>query len=207
MEQPGGTDSAETPRVHNFSISLDGYGAGPGQDIDNPIGVRGRDLHKWAFQTRTYRRMLGMDGGDEGLDDGSRGGRRWHRRHDHGPQHVRPDPRRRGRRRAGRAGGATTRRTTTRCSCSPTTRATPFAMEGGTTFHFVTDGIEAALERALRGRRRRGRHASAAARDRPAVPARRPDRRAAPRDRRRSCSARRAAVRQPRRRSRRLRVR
>jgi hypothetical protein len=39
-------------RVHAFSISIDGYGAGPNQDIDNPIGVGGLGLHKWVFATR-----------------------------------------------------------------------------------------------------------------------------------------------------------
>ncbi|MCW2631652.1 MAG: Deaminase [Pseudonocardia sp.] len=56
-------------RVHNFSISLDGYAAGPGQDIDNPLGIGGPELHEWVFGTRTARRMFGEEGGEEGLDD------------------------------------------------------------------------------------------------------------------------------------------
>jgi dihydrofolate reductase len=56
-------------RVHNFAISLDGYGAGPGQDVDNPLGVGGPLLHEWVFATRAGRDTHGMDGGDEGLDD------------------------------------------------------------------------------------------------------------------------------------------
>src|SRR5438105_14301108 len=56
-------------RVHNFAISLDGYAAGPGQDRENPLGVGGPRLHEWAFATRTYRQMFGMDGGDTGIDD------------------------------------------------------------------------------------------------------------------------------------------
>ncbi|HLZ72559.1 MAG TPA: dihydrofolate reductase family protein [Dehalococcoidia bacterium] len=56
-------------RVHNFSISLDGYGAGPRQDLDNPLGVGGPRLHEWAFATRTFQRMFGTGGGAAGLDD------------------------------------------------------------------------------------------------------------------------------------------
>ena len=57
-------------RVESFAISLDGYGAGPSQDIDNPLGVGGTDLHQWAFPTRTFQRALfGTDGGTTGVDD------------------------------------------------------------------------------------------------------------------------------------------
>jgi len=56
-------------RVHNFTLSLDGYGAGPDQGVDEPLGVRGRELHEWAFATRQFREMVGMDGGDEGVDN------------------------------------------------------------------------------------------------------------------------------------------
>ncbi|HKT02173.1 MAG TPA: dihydrofolate reductase family protein [Rugosimonospora sp.] len=56
--------------VHNFAISLDGYGAGLAQSLDAPLGVGAGRLHEWVFQTRTGRRMIGQDGGDEGLDDG-----------------------------------------------------------------------------------------------------------------------------------------
>jgi hypothetical protein len=52
-------------RVHNFTISLDGYAAGPDQSLDNPLGVGGTRLHDWAFATRSGRRTHGMDGGDE----------------------------------------------------------------------------------------------------------------------------------------------
>jgi len=56
--------------VESFAISLDGYGAGPSQDIDNPLGVGGTDLHQWAFPTRTFQRALfGTDGGTTGVDD------------------------------------------------------------------------------------------------------------------------------------------
>lgn len=56
-------------RVHTFSISLDGYGAGPDQSVDDPIGVGGRRLHEWLFATRAFAEGFGMDGGEEGLDD------------------------------------------------------------------------------------------------------------------------------------------
>src|SRR5260370_6913041 len=56
-------------RVHNLSVSVDGYAAGPDQDLDNPLGVGGERLHEWVFKTRYGRRMIGEEGGDEGLDD------------------------------------------------------------------------------------------------------------------------------------------
>lgn len=56
-------------RVHCFSISLDGYGAGPGQSLDNPLGVGGLALHDWFFPTRTFQKMLGRNGGETGIDD------------------------------------------------------------------------------------------------------------------------------------------
>jgi dihydrofolate reductase len=57
-------------RVESFSISLDGYGAGPDQDAEHPLGVGGEVLHRWAFATRTFQRhVLGTDGGATGVDD------------------------------------------------------------------------------------------------------------------------------------------
>ncbi len=56
-------------RVHAFSISLDGYGAGPGQELANPQGVGGLANHKWAFATRTFQQMLGREGGSTGIAD------------------------------------------------------------------------------------------------------------------------------------------
>ena len=56
-------------RVHCFSVSLDGYGAGPSQDLDNPLGVGGVALHKWAFATRTFQQMFGNGGGATGIDN------------------------------------------------------------------------------------------------------------------------------------------
>jgi dihydrofolate reductase len=55
--------------VRAFSISLDGYGAGPDQSPDQPMGVNGMELHRWAFATRTFRTMFGQEGGEEGVDN------------------------------------------------------------------------------------------------------------------------------------------
>ncbi len=82
-------------RVHNFSISLDGYVAGPEQSIDDPLGIGGSGLHEWVFATPAGREMLGEPGlGERGLDD------EFIRRGEHGigatimgAQPVRPDPR------------------------------------------------------------------------------------------------------------------
>jgi dihydrofolate reductase len=58
-------------RVESFTISLDGFGAGPEQSIDNPLGVGGTSLHGWAWSTRTFQRaVLGSeDGATEGIDE------------------------------------------------------------------------------------------------------------------------------------------
>lgn len=59
-------------RVQSFGISLDGFGAGPDQGLENPLGVRGPELMAWVFPTRTFRQMHGQDGGggETGIDDG-----------------------------------------------------------------------------------------------------------------------------------------
>jgi dihydrofolate reductase len=56
-------------KVSGFSISLDGYGAGPSQNLENPIGLRGHELHTWLHPTKSFRKMLGQDGGTEGTDN------------------------------------------------------------------------------------------------------------------------------------------
>lgn len=135
-------------KVMSFSVSLDGFGAGPDQDLQNPLGVGGHAMFGWAFATRTFRTMFGQEGGSTGIDDGfARRGfenmgawilgrnmfgpvrgpwpdeswRGWWG--DEPPYHV------------------------------PVFVLThharpPLEMQGGTTFHFVTDGIEAAVARA-----------------------------------------------------------
>jgi dihydrofolate reductase len=135
-------------RVESFSISLDGYGAGPDQDINNGLGVGGEDLHQWFIPTRTFQRTHGAGDGTTGIDDdfAARGFRNigawilgrnmfgpirgpWPDSNwkgwwgDNPPYHV------------------------------PVFVLThharpPIEMEGNTTFHFVTGGIHEALDRA-----------------------------------------------------------
>ncbi len=135
-------------RVHCFALSLDGYGAGPNQDLANPLGVGGMALHEWAFATRTFQRMLGRDGGSTGTDDDfmARGfdgiGASILGRNMFGP--VRgpwPDESWKG------WWGDNPPYHTPVFVLTHHPRA-PLPMAGGTTFHFVTDGIHAALERA-----------------------------------------------------------
>jgi len=58
-------------RVQSFSVSIDGYGAGPNQDLQNPLGVRGPELMEWLFHTRFWSKMHGRDdGGETGVDNG-----------------------------------------------------------------------------------------------------------------------------------------
>jgi len=56
-------------RVHNFSISLDGFGTGEPQSLDAPFGHAGERLHEWLFATRSWREMVGQPGGTRGIDD------------------------------------------------------------------------------------------------------------------------------------------
>ncbi|MDE3053757.1 MAG: dihydrofolate reductase [Gemmatimonadota bacterium] len=55
--------------IRSFSVSVDGFGAGPDQDLRNPLGTGGVALHQWIFPTRTFQGMQGKDGGTTGLDD------------------------------------------------------------------------------------------------------------------------------------------
>jgi dihydrofolate reductase len=56
-------------KVLSFGISVDGYGAGPSQSLENPLGMGGTALHDWLFPTRTVQRLLGKEGGTTGIDD------------------------------------------------------------------------------------------------------------------------------------------
>src|SRR5438046_7733234 len=56
-------------RVTGFSVSLDGFGAGPEQSLENPLGKRGQELHPWFIRTRSFQAMLGKSGGSAGVDD------------------------------------------------------------------------------------------------------------------------------------------
>jgi dihydrofolate reductase len=136
-------------RVCSFGVSIDGFGAGPNQDLANPLGVGGLALHDWFFPTRTFQRMHGDDGaGTGGVDDefaarGFEGVGAWILgRNMFGP--VRgpwPDDSWKG------WWGANPPYHTPVFVLTHHPRAS-ITMEGGTTFHFVTDGIHAALERA-----------------------------------------------------------
>lgn len=135
-------------RVAAFSISLDGFGAGPRQETMNPLGVRGTELHNWFFPTEVFKKMQGKSGGTQGVDnefaarafenvgawilgrnmfgpirgpwkDDSWKG--WWG--DNPPYHV-------------------------RVFVLTHHARSPVEMQGGTTFYFVTDGIEPALKRA-----------------------------------------------------------
>lgn len=136
-------------RVASFSVSLDGYGAGPEQSLDNPLGIGGAALHAWVFPTRTFQRLLfGKDTGTTGVDDefAARGfaniGAWILGRNMFGP--VRgpwPDLNWRG------WWGENPPYHVPVFVLTHHARP-PLEMEGGTTFHFVTGGIREALARA-----------------------------------------------------------
>lgn len=136
-------------RAVNIAMSLDGYMAGPNQDLENPMGVDGGRLHKWVFATRTGRAMFGQEGGEEGIDDNFLAhandniGATIMGRNMFGP--VRgpwPDEEWKG------WWGPNPPYHHPVFVLTRHPRAS-FDMEGGTTFHFVTDGIESALEKAF----------------------------------------------------------
>lgn len=135
-------------RVSGFSISLDGFGAGPDQSLADPLGRGGEELHEWFFPTTTFRTMIGQDGGTNGIDEGfARAsmdgfGAFILGRNMFGP--VRgpwPD----GEWKGWWGDDPPYHAPTFILTHHP---RDPIVMAGGTTFHFVTDGIEAALERA-----------------------------------------------------------
>jgi dihydrofolate reductase len=137
-------------RVESFTISLDGFGAGPNQDINNPLGVGGTLLHGWALSTRTFQKaVLGRKGGStEGIDEdyAARGFRNigaWILgRNMFGPvRGMWPDERWRG------WWGENPVYHVPVFVLTNYARA-PLVMEGGTTFHFVTEGAAAALAQA-----------------------------------------------------------
>lgn len=135
-------------RVNCFSLSLDGFGAGLDQSVENPLGKGGEKLHEWFLPTRTFQRMLGNESGVTGTDDdfAARGmeniGAWILGRNMFGP--VRgdwPDESWKG------WWGDTPPYHTDVFVLTHYPRK-PLEMAGGTTFHFVTEGIHAALERA-----------------------------------------------------------
>ena len=134
--------------VRSFAISIDGYGAGPGQDLQNPLGVRGLELMEWFFQTRAWRSMHREPGGETGVDNtiaeqGFQGIGAWILgRNMFGP--VRgpwPDESWKG------WWGDEPPYHTPVFVLTHYPRA-PLRMAGGTEFHFITSGIDAALEQA-----------------------------------------------------------
>ena len=136
-------------RVHNVSVSLDGYAAGPAQSLEHPLGVGADRLHEWVFRTRTGRRMLGEEDGETGTDDdfiaegergigatvmgrnmfgpirGPWGDEQWRGWWGDNPPYHHP------------------------VFVLTHHARPPVTMAGGTTFHFVTEGTEAALARAF----------------------------------------------------------
>jgi dihydrofolate reductase len=136
-------------RVHNLAMSFDGYVAGPSQSIDAPLGEGGARLHEWVFETRGGRKMIGETGGSAGPDDdyfaqgvegigatiigrnmfgpvrGPWAGDDWRGWWGEDPPYHHP------------------------VFVLTHHAREPLEMQGGTTFHFVTDGIDAALARAF----------------------------------------------------------
>ena len=135
-------------RVAAFSVSIDGFGAGPRQDLLNPLGVRGLEIFAWFFQTDVFKKMHGQGEGSHGIDNdfalrsfdnvgafilgrnmfgpvrGAWGDESWRGWWGENPPYHTPV-----------------------FVLTHHARA-PLAMEGGTTFHFVTDGLESALQQA-----------------------------------------------------------
>ena len=135
-------------KVQSYGVSIDGYSAGPGQDLQNPLGLRGPELMDWFFHTKMWREMQGQSGGEDGVDNGMamKGfenlGAWILGRNMFGP--VRgpwPDESWRG------WWGEEPPYHVPVFVLTHHERA-PLAMKGGTTFHFVTDGIQSALEQA-----------------------------------------------------------
>ena len=136
-------------RVHNFTISLDGYGAGPRQTRDEPLGVGGESLHEWFIPTRAFQSINGKTGGTTGVDDdiaarfgvgvgawimgrnmfgpirGAWTGKNWRGWWGKNPPYHAP------------------------VFVLTHHAREPIPMEGGTIFHFVTGGIREALDRAI----------------------------------------------------------
>jgi dihydrofolate reductase len=134
--------------VRCFSVSIDGFGAGPDQNLEHPLGVGGPELFDWFFRTRTFQRMHGGEGGETGVDDdiaaqGFDNVGAWILgRNMFGP--VRgpwPDETWKG------WWGEEPPYHVPVFVLTHHSRP-PLPMKGGTTFHFVTDGIRGALDRA-----------------------------------------------------------
>ena len=137
-------------RVHCFGVSVDGFGAGPIQSLEEPLGVGGENLHEWFFPTRVFQKMVqGKDGGTTGVDNdfaerSFAGIGAWIMgRNMFAPSRGAwpPDDQWKG------WWGEEPPYHTQVFVLTHYPRA-PIEMRGGTTSHFVTDGIHAALKRA-----------------------------------------------------------
>lgn len=146
-------------RVESFSVSIEGFGAGPNQSLENPLGIGGEDLHRWFIPTKTFQQMTrkheafqqmtGKDEGTTGIDNdfASRGfdniGAWILGRNMFGPiRGTWPD---------NNWKGWWGKNPPYHCPVFVLTnhKREPLEMEGGTVFYFVTEGIHAALERAF----------------------------------------------------------
>ena len=149
QHSPMGASGKQNLVVRGFAISIDGFGAGPSQDVKNPLGIGGTALHEWALGTRTFqKRLLGKDDGATGPDDDF-AARSFENigawilgRNMFGP--IRgpwPDDSWK---------GWWGDEPPYHCPVYVVTHhaRAPIAMKGGTVFHFVTEGIHAALKRA-----------------------------------------------------------
>ncbi len=135
-------------RVQAFGLSVDGFGAGPNQALENPMGQGGMVLHQWVFPTRTFQKMLGKTGGSGGVDDDFAArafdniGAWILGRNMFGPvRGAWPDYNWRGW--WGEEPPYHTQVFVLTHHARP-----PLEMAGGTTFHFLTEGIQVALARA-----------------------------------------------------------
>lgn len=136
-------------RVSSYAVSADGFGAGPDQSLETPLGVGGEGMHRWFFPTATFQSMYGKGQGETGVDDdfarrGMAGLGAWILgrnmfAHSRGPWPEDDEWQ-----------GWWGEEPPYRCPVFILTHhARPsFEMRGGTVFHFVTEGIEAALGRA-----------------------------------------------------------
>jgi dihydrofolate reductase len=132
----------------NITMSLDGYVAGPNQSVEHPLGEGGEKLHEWAFASRAFRKMQKMDGGEAGPDDAiidetfrNLGATIMGRNMfggGHGPWGKDP----------WRGWWGENPPYHTPVFVLTHHARDPLEMQGGTTFYFVTDGIQSALERA-----------------------------------------------------------
>lgn len=135
-------------RVSSFSVSVDGFGAGPDQSLQTPLGVGGEELHEWFFPTDTFQKMYGKGHGQTGVDEGfARRGMDGIGAWILGRNMFAPS---RGPWPDDGWKGWWGEEPPYRCPVFVLTHypRASFEMKGGTVFHFETGGIEAALEKA-----------------------------------------------------------